>query len=63
MVCHDRWTSTCRVAEVPAPGQGGKDDVLQSRTDESQGLPLERFRRIVSHDSGAGATRKCLQRE
>src|ERR1700675_1589442 len=37
VVSHDRWTSASRVAEVPAPGQGGKDDVLQSRSDEPQG--------------------------
>src|SRR6266403_1905307 len=42
VVSHDRWTSASRVAEVPAPGQGGKDEVLQSRTDESQGyLPKD----------------------
>lgn len=37
MVGHDRWTSTNTMAEVPAPGQGGKDDVFQGGTDESQG--------------------------
>lgn len=40
VVGHNRGTSTRRAAKVPAPGQGWKDDVLQSRTDESQGLPL-----------------------
>ena len=41
VVSHDRWASASRVAEVPAPGQGGKDEVLQSRTDESQGYLLQ----------------------
>ncbi len=36
MVCHNRGTSTGRVAQVTAPRQYGKDNVLQSRTDESQ---------------------------
>src|SRR6266404_4103805 len=48
VVSHNRWTSASRVAEVPAPGQGGKDEVLQSRTDESQGYLLQ-LGRIVSH--------------
>jgi hypothetical protein len=39
MVVHDRWTKASRVAKVPAPGQCGKDKVLQSGTDEAQGLP------------------------
>jgi len=37
MVSHDRRASARRAPKVPAPGQSGKDDVLQSRTDESQG--------------------------
>src|SRR6267143_5017746 len=48
VVSHNRWTSASRVAEVHAPGQGGKDEVLQSRTDESQGYLLQ-LGRIVSH--------------
>lgn len=37
VVGHDRWTGTGRVAKVSASRQDGKDDVLQGRTDESQG--------------------------
>jgi hypothetical protein len=51
MVSHDRRTSARRVAKVPAPGQGGKDDVLQSRTDESQGYLSKH--KILAHDSGS----------
>jgi hypothetical protein len=43
MVSHDRRASARRVPKVPTPGQGGKDDVLQSRTDESQGHLLQVF--------------------
>lgn len=46
MVSHDCWTSTSRIAEVSAPGQDGKDDVLQGRSDESQGLSLEGFAKL-----------------
>src|SRR3981189_1723113 len=48
VVSHNRRTCADRVAKVPAPGQGGKDDVFQSRTDESQGYLLQ-LGRIVSH--------------
>ena|ERR1700730_9517099 len=53
MVSHDRRTSARRVAKIPAPGQGGKDDVLQSRTDESQGYLSKH--KTLAHDSGSGA--------
>ncbi len=43
MVSHDRRAGARRVAKVPAPGQGGKDDALQSRTDESQGYLSKDF--------------------
>src|SRR5665811_2243386 len=38
------------VLEISAPGQGWKDEVLQSRADESQGA-FECVRRIVPHGS------------
>ena len=53
MVSHDRWPSASGVAKVPALGQNGKDEVLQRGTDESQGLPLVRFGRIVPRNPGS----------
>ena len=53
MVSHDRRTNASPIAKVPAPGKGGKDDVLQSRTDESQGYLLKH--KILPYDSGSGA--------
>src|ERR1700675_596749 len=55
VVSHDRRTSASPVAKVPAPGQGGKDDVLQSRTDKSQGGPLEASSKILPHSLGSVA--------
>src|SRR3981081_4104721 len=53
MVSHDRRTNASPIAKVPAPGKGGKDNVLQSRTDESQGYLVKH--KILPHDSGSGA--------
>ena len=49
MISDHCGTGTGRVAQVAASREGGKHDVLQSRADESQGLPFDRLRRIVLH--------------
>src|ERR1019366_8904703 len=48
VVSHDRRTSADRVAKIPTQGQGGKDDVLQSRTDKSQGHLLQASQNCIA---------------